>query len=115
VQSASAVLHLHVLQLVSTFKLCQLVRLGPELQSSRRLSAPLTTHCLHSDVAMYDDMFDVSDTEEQRAHSASTPALSRTKLESPGGDMSMKRKASFPAEPSGSEGSTKKLRVSGML
>jgi len=64
---------------------------------------------------MHDDIFDVSDTEEQKAHSINTSATSTTKLESPGGGMSVKRKASVPAEPSGCESSIKKLRGSGML
>ncbi|DBB11479.1 TPA: hypothetical protein ACH3X3_006888 [Trebouxia sp. C0006] len=60
---------------------------------------------------MHDDIFDVSDTEEQKARLISTSAPSRTKLESPGGN-SVKRKASVPAEPSGSGGSIKLLRGS---
>ncbi len=64
---------------------------------------------------MHDDIFDVSDTEEQKARSISTSAPSRTKLESPGGGMSVKRKASVSVEPSDSGSSIKKLRGSGML
>jgi len=109
-QSASAVFLLHVLQLVSTFKLCQLV----SLDRDRTLQKASVPRCLYSDVAMHDDIFDVSDTEEQKARLISTSAPSRTKLESPGG-MSVKRKASVPAEPSGSGGSIKMLRGSGML
>ncbi len=68
--------------LYRTFKLCQLVSLGPETAVFRRLERPAVCH---SDVAMHDDMFDVSDTEEQNARSISTSAPSSTKLESPDG------------------------------
>jgi len=90
---------------------CQLVSLDRNC-TLQNASVP---RCLYSDVAMHDDTVDVSDTEEQKARSISTSAPSRTNLESSGGGMSVKRKASVPVEPSDTGSSIKNLRGSGML